>query len=491
MARFDTLRIRMAAVVAGVLLALAALALTAVPGLRGTGPVALALGLMTGGLVAAYLASRRATRILQELVDAVERVADGDLAHRLEVGPAPEHRQAATAFNRMVDRVATELAARAEAASAHSRGRAHARKTEAVGRLAGGVAHEFNNVLTAISGHAELLLERNRLGPDEEEVVEIKRATDRGASLTRQLLTFSLKHNAELRPTDLNATLRGLEPMLRRGTPDSIRIETRFCDETVFVMAELGRVEQAIMNMVLNATDAMPDGGELTIATALTADADRPVLLTLTDTGRGIPEDVLPNIFDPYYTTKGSGQGTGLGLATVHGIITGMGGRIDVDTRVGHGTTFRITLPRAAAPSTPETQPRHHTHRPDAGSVLVVEDQVAVRRFVVRTLTGRGFQVHEAETPVDALRLVEQGLAPDVVLTDIQMPEMDGPELARRIRQSRPATPILFMSGLGAEEIHWTEDERSAFLQKPFTSEVLTGALLDLLETSVEAEVTA
>ena len=382
---------------------------------------------------------------------------------------------------------------RAEAALEESEAQLlQAQKMEAIGRLAGGVAHDFNNLLTAIAGHAELLLDRSgRNAADREDLDQIQDATRRATRLTRQLLTFSRKQNSEPRPTSLNAGVRGIEPMLRRLIPPRIVLETQLCHDDPFVLVDHGRVEQVVMNLALNAADAMPDVGRLTITTRFDPlDADTPIRLTVADTGTGIPEELLPKIFDPFFTTKDPGKGTGLGLATAYGIVTSAGGRIDVATRQGSGTTFQIHLPAAEAPADQHADP-HGTAAPVAppaaggcGSVLVVDDQEPVRRFVARALCRSGFTVHEADGPDQALDLVAEGLQPDALLSDIQMPGLEGPQLAERIREHRPGIPVLFMSGLGADEIRWSSEDRSAFIQKPFTADDLAASLRLLLEQS-------
>ncbi|MCS6879829.1 MAG: GAF domain-containing protein [Oscillochloridaceae bacterium] len=370
-------------------------------------------------------------------------------------------------------------------------------KMEALGRLAGGIAHDFNNVLTVILGEVGLLLDDLPSDdPRRHGLEQILQSGGRAAALIRQLLAFSRRQVLQPELLNLNEVITGMEQMLRRLIGEDIMLTILLSHDLPPVLADRGQIEQVVMNLVINARDAMPQGGQLVIQTAsyyadvLTAPhaagtrLDRYALLTVTDTGTGIDPAVQPHIFEPFFTTKPRDKGTGLGLAMVHGIVQQSGGFIRFSSRVNHGTTFEIYLPAAteAAPDTPASAPRPDTLRVAGATVLLVEDDAAVRQLASQILRRAGFTVLEAGNGHRALQLADQHAASiDLLLTDIVMPEgLNGVQLADAIRARRPNIAVVYMSG-------YTDDARieaahgERFIQKPFTPEVLIGALNEVL----------
>ncbi|MBI4545657.1 MAG: PAS domain S-box protein [Gemmatimonadetes bacterium] len=372
-----------------------------------------------------------------------------------------------------------------------------AHKMEAVGRLAGGVAHDFNNLLTAIQGHAQLLIED--LAPDNPmaaDLQEIKNAADRAASLTRQLLAFSRKQLLQPRPLDLNATVSELEKMLRRLIGEDIQMQVRLAPQLGRVRADLGQVEQVIVNLVVNARDAMPDGGRITIETAnaelAREQAHRPemqpgryVMLAVTDTGHGMDRHTQSQIFEPFFTTKEHGRGSGLGLATVYGIVKQSGGYIWVYSEVDSGTTFKVYLPRIDEPAAVIERAPRAAAPGGSETILLAEDDEAVRRLARRILERRGYAVLEAASGPQALQVAEQHTGRIYLLiTDVVMPEMSGRELARRLAARDPEIRVLYMSGYTDDAIvrHGVLEAGIAFLQKPFTPELLAQTTRQVLD---------
>jgi len=374
-----------------------------------------------------------------------------------------------------------------------------AQRLEAVGRLAGGVAHDFNNILTAITGYAQLLLADFREhDPRRSDIEEILAAAQRATALTRQLLAFSRKQVLQPRVLDLNDVVRGLEKMLRRLIGEDVNLVFAPSDGLGAVRADPGQIEQVLLNLAVNARDAMPGGGRLTVETANVAlDAayahDHPgvapgayVLLAVTDTGTGMDAETRSHIFEPFFTTKELGKGTGLGLATVHGVVSQSGGHISVDSEPGRGTAFRIYLPRAeAAPEGAAAEPA----APRAGrgheTVLVVEDDRAVRDVVAATLVQRGYRVLQAPDGVTALKLAAGADGPiHILLTDVVMPGMQGRELAQALTRRHPGLRLLYMSGYTDDAVirNGVLEEGTPFLQKPFTPEALVLRLREVLD---------
>ncbi len=372
-----------------------------------------------------------------------------------------------------------------------------AQRMEAMGRLAGGVAHDFNNVLMAILGQCDLLQLRLPPGdPSQELIGEILKAADRGAALTRQLLAFSRKQVLEKKALDLNTLIAGLEKMLRRLLGEHIRVETFLTPTPAWVLADPGQLEQVILNLAVNARDAMPQGGRLRLETAVLDSEETPpgpakptVRLTICDTGCGMDAEIQNHLFEPFFTTKERGRGTGLGLATVYGIVQQSGGRITVSSRPGVGSTFTICLPGIEAPAAPEAAVRV-PHVPSAATqeaILVVEDDPGVRGVVCQVLEMFGYEVLGAGRGDEALALVGRHTGPiHLMITDVVMPEMSGPELATRLRAMRPDLKVLFISGYpeAFTDQQGGMDAQSAFLQKPFNPDVLIERVRRLLETA-------
>jgi CheY-like chemotaxis protein len=369
---------------------------------------------------------------------------------------------------------------------------------EGIGRLAGGIAHDFNNLLTAIQGHAQFLIEDLIADhPSRGDAEEIKRAADRAATLTRQLLAFSRRQVLQPQILDLNAIIRDMNKMLRRVIREDIALVTDLATGAWPVFADAGQIEQVLMNLVVNARDAMPDGGVLTVETRNVEvgegfmgsggviNAGRYVAIIVSDTGIGMDADTRSRIFEPFFTTKPEGQGTGLGLATVYGIIRQSGGNISVYSEPGRGTTFKSLLPRADEDAAPEPKPTPTEMAHGWESVLVVEDDPVVRSMTSKVLTDRGYSVLEAESGDEAIRLAREYDGPiDLVLTDIVMPRMSGRKLAESVRIMHPSARVLFMSGY--TESHVVRggliDPDAPFVEKPFSPEQLAGSVRSALD---------
>jgi PAS domain S-box-containing protein len=381
-----------------------------------------------------------------------------------------------------------------------------ARKMEAVGRLAGGVAHDFNNLLTIIKGYVEMAMQRCLDRPElHSDIRRIEDAADRAVTLVRQLLAFSRKQVLQPKILDLNAIVMNLDQLLRRLMSENIAMKTFVSKDVGAIKADPGQIEQVIMNLVVNARDALPDGGRILIETsnvdldsAYTRDHTvvRPgpyVLLAVTDTGIGMTADTAAHIFEPFYTTKESGRGTGLGLSTVYGIVKQSGGYIWVYSELGKGTTFKVYLPRVKdavqAPAAAETPAS--TTRKGHETILLVEDEPDVRELTQMVLTERGYRVIEALTPEDAERLAgNNGAEIHLLLTDVVMPGMSGRELAKRLTGRYPNLRVLYMSGYTYNVIaqDGTLEEGISFLQKPFTPQVLTQKVRESLDRPVPAK---
>jgi two-component system, cell cycle sensor histidine kinase and response regulator CckA len=376
-----------------------------------------------------------------------------------------------------------------------------AQKMESVGRLAGGVAHDFNNLLTVINGHGDLMLSRlNEGDPLRNSLVEIRKAGGRAADLTRQLLAFSRKQIVEPKPVDLNQVVAETRNMFERLAGEDIELVTLPAPRLGAVMADPGQLHQVLLNLVVNAKDAMPGGGRLTIQTAnLDLDQDFAaahseiapgpyVLLTVGDTGTGMDRETLEHLFEPFFTTKDVGKGTGLGLSTVYGIVRQCGGWIWVDSQPGLGSTFKIYLPRvelAPAPAAAAAPPPVPGSLRGAETVLVVEDQEDVRRLTVEILKNYGYRVLEAALGGDALLLAERHPGPiHLMLADVAMPRMTGTELAGRMEPLRPRMKVLYMSGYTDSAIvhHGVLEAGINFLQKPFNPDGLTRAIRQVLD---------
>jgi PAS domain S-box-containing protein len=354
-------------------------------------------------------------------------------------------------------------------------------KLESLGLLAGGVAHDFNNVLAVIGANAGFLAERVAPGSEDREIVEdIEAAVRRATSLTRQLLAFSRKEVIEPVVLDVNAAIGDTRKMLRRMMGEDIVIETSLEPELKSVKIDPGYFVQILMNLSVNARDAMPCGGTLSIATR---NIDREVQIELADTGAGMPADVKARVFEPFFTTKGIGKGTGLGLSVVHGIVQQAGGRIEIESEVGAGTTVRILLPTIDAPA---ERVNDVTIAASQGSekLVLVDDDVFVRRSTSRALRARGYTVFEAGDAHAALRLLESGRDIALLVTDVVMPGMDGRQLVEHARARRPSLQVLYMSGYTDDAMirHGLEHDQIPFIEKPFRNHALAGKVRTLLD---------
>ena len=380
-----------------------------------------------------------------------------------------------------------------------------AQKMEAVGRLAGGIAHDFNNLLTVIMGYSQVL--STELGPQHplrSKIEETQKASERAATLIRQLLTFSRKQSLDPKVLSLNQTVANLESLLRRLIGEDIRLVTKSDPTNGRLRADQAQLEQVLVNLVVNARDAMPKGGALTIETAQVELTRSPlyhldplspgsyVKLSVSDTGCGMDRQTQSHIFEPFFTTKEEGKGTGLGLSTVFGIVTQCGGGIDVVSRVGHGTRFDLYFPSVDA-DVLTTMPAQNQGQPKRGTetILVVEDDPSVRTLVRDELRKLGYRVVEAKNGVEACLLATQQTGSlDLLLTDVVMPGMGGRELAQHLSVIKPDLRILFISGYTDDVgiMGGQDEDLSSFLQKPFTPEVLAHAVRDLLDARSRAE---
>ena len=339
-------------------------------------------------------------------------------------------------------------------------------KMEAVGQLAGGVAHDFNNLMTAVMGYAALLqLEIPETDARRARVDAIASAADRAAELTRKLLAFSRRQVLALETLDLAGIIEGFEPILRRLLPENIAVSYRLCEGAV-ARVDRGELEQVVLNLALNARDAMRDGGRLTIRVcAIGADVE----LIVQDTGAGMNDETRQRIFEPFFTTKPVGEGSGLGLSTVDGIVAQLGGTIEVASEPGAGTTFTIRLPLAEAEPCETVCMQAHDAKPAGdGTVLLVEDEEIVRHVTTEMLRLCGYEVVPAANAEDALTLLAGGLRPDVLISDVVMTGIDGPTLVANARKLLPALPVLFVSGYPAEALG--DLSADVLLTKPFTT---------------------
>jgi PAS domain S-box-containing protein len=359
-----------------------------------------------------------------------------------------------------------------------------AQRMEAVGQLAGGVAHDFNNLLTVMMASADLLRSHHREGSEDHELAdEIRQAAESAAALTRQLLFFSRRQLAVPEAVRFDETVENAIALLRRTIGEDIELDVRLASRDAWVMIGHGTLQQVVTNLAVNARDAMPSGGRLLIQSARTPD-DSGVTLTVTDTGVGMPSDVAAHAFEPFFTTKGIGHGTGLGLATCHGIVRQAGGEITLESAPGIGTTVRIVLPRVPAPGAQDAGTE--TPLPGAGeTVLVVEDDSAVRRITQRALTDAGYHVVSARDAEEALEVIrEPGTRIDLLLSDVVLPGLGGRALSEAARKLRPDLRVLFASGYTDDVIlrrqllaHDVE-----VLQKPFTPRELTARVRAALD---------
>jgi two-component system cell cycle sensor histidine kinase/response regulator CckA len=446
-------------------------------------------GVMVPALVTAYGAEPErlsgALRAMRGFVD-------------LAVTPLVEPGEMTDAFRRMNEELEKRVAERTAELERSEEQLRHAQKMEAVGRLAGGIAHDFNNLLSVILSYGEMM--SAELPKDDElhdDLSEIRRAAHRAADLTRQLLAFSRQQVLAPRVVDLNQVVTGMDKMVVRLIGEDVEVRTVAAPDLAPVMVDPGQIEQVLMNLVVNARDAMPDGGMLTIETrnvvldeayAEQHDGVKPgahAMIAVTDTGVGMDKATLGRIFEPFFTTKGAGKGTGLGLSTAFGIVKQSGGHIWVYSEVGRGTTFKIYFPRATldarhtTSTLPAASPRGHE------TVLLVEDEEQVRTLVRAILVRHGYSVLVADAGPSAMKLAESYAEPiHLLLTDLVMPKMNGRELAERLAPRRPEMKVLFMSGYTDDTVvrHGVLDSGVAFLQKPITPDALARKVRDVLD---------
>jgi PAS domain S-box-containing protein len=376
----------------------------------------------------------------------------------------------------------------------------HSQKMEAIGRLAGGVAHDFNNLLTAIMGYGELI--QNRLSatdPVRKEVEEICKAADRAHGLTRQLLAFSRKQVLELKALNLNGVLGEMDKLLRRLIGEDVELATELAPDLALVKVDHGQIEQVLFNLAVNARDAMPNGGRLTIRTRnatvtekiTRGNASVPpgdyVALSVSDTGHGMSEYVQAHIFEPFFTTKEVGKGTGLGLSMVYGIIQQSSGFIMFESSPGRGTTFTIYLPRAVGDAASLVKKKPAEARGGSETILLVEDEEVVRKLAQRILADQGYTLLTASSGTEALELCERHLKPiNMMLTDIVMPQISGRALAQRLQATYPNMKVLYMSGYAEESLKAIGEaiDDKNFIQKPFTPTALARKVRDMLDRS-------
>jgi signal transduction histidine kinase/CheY-like chemotaxis protein len=460
--------------------------------------VGIVLALFAVSLPLAWRWSHGLTRPLTQLTTAAEAIAAGDLDRRVAVDRRDELGRLGAAFNDMADHVGESRRQLEETVAELRRTHdqfTHAQRLQAVGRLAGGVAHDFNNLLTIILGEADLALET--LAPNDPTrtaLAEIHAAARRATHLTSQLLAFSRKQLVAPTLFDLNALLRDTRSMLRRLIGEHLQIGVRTTDEPLPVLADHGQIEQVIVNLVVNARDAMPGGGRIHLETesvhldeayAGAREEVTPgdyVVLIVSDTGHGMSDEVKAHLFEPFFTTKEPGKGTGLGLAACYGIVKQRGGHLAVYSEEGVGTTVKIFLPRAEMALAAPAAQRLEVPR-GSETILLVEDEPAVREVASRMLGALGYRVVAAPDAEAALSQLTTGDALDLLITDVVLPRMSGRELAERAAALRPGLKVLFISGYTDDMAlqHRLIDSDAALLQKPFTAAGLGLRVRELL----------
>ena len=437
----------------------------------------------------------------------IERGAGGEILRYIDLFTFPLIDMASGKMKGVVESVRdiTQQKQAEEALRLSEENLRQSQKMEAVGRLAGGVAHDFNNILTAIIGYSELLQGKFAPGdPRLNDLEEIHQAAERAASLTRQLLAFSRKQIFAPKVLNLNNLILNLDKMLRRLLSEDIKLVTIPGENLGEVMADPGQIEQVIINLAVNARDATPRGGVITIETQnvfldaayaqkyVEVQPGDYVMLAVSDTGSGLDEASRARIFEPFFTTKELGQGTGLGLSTVHGIIKQSGGHITVYSEVGQGATFKVYLPRLRQPVQAEAAaPASCTLDRGTETILLVEDEDMVRQVARRILEMHGYTVLEAASGPDALLVSQKTQGPiHLMLTDVVMPGMSGGETAERLQAQRPELKVLFMSGHTENSIvhHGVLDPGVAFIQKPFRSDLLVHKVRQMLDQPLSAD---
>jgi two-component system cell cycle sensor histidine kinase/response regulator CckA len=466
-----------------------------------------------GRLLAASIAERDRTAVDAAIENAA--AGKGDTAS-FEVALAGEDNRAARFFVAAVEQdehdaeAAIIFAIETTDQRALQAQLAQAQKMDSVGQLAGGIAHDFNNVLSAIMMATDFLLNAHRpTDPSFQDIMQIKQNANRAASLVRQLLAFSRRQTMRPQVLDLGEVLNDLSMLLRRLIGEKVTLEVAHGRDLWPVKVDISQLEQVIVNLAVNARDAMPDGGKVSVRTAdvsagecarygqPTLQAADYVLIEVADSGTGIAPEIMDKIFEPFFTTKEVGKGTGLGLSTVYGIVKQMGGFIYADSGLGRGTTFRIFLPRHAAGVTaaPEETVAAPTLVPDAapakpavdltgrGTILLVEDEEGLRGLNARGLASRGYTVLEAANGVEAIRVLEEHNGEiDLVVSDVVMPEMDGPTLLKEMRKDNPDLKMIFVSGYAEEAFEKNlPGGQFTFLAKPFTLKQLVATVKDTM----------
>jgi signal transduction histidine kinase/ActR/RegA family two-component response regulator len=463
--------------------------------LVGVGLVAVLAG---GALI--FLVSDTVTRPLASLVDGVQALERGDFAYPLVASGHDELSKLTRAFDSMRGTLQKNESQREQLESQLRQ----AQKMDALGRLAGGVAHDFNNLLTVMRGHSELLLDKLQPGDAlYNNSEQIRKTADRAASLTRQMLAFSRMQLLQPKVLDLNELITEMGTLLRRLIREDIEFSLCLGDSLGRVKADPGQLEQVLLNLTVNASEAMPLGGRLTVETQnIIVDHDyaqrRPslepgayVVVNVSDTGHGMDAATKARIFEPFFTTKEPGKGTGLGLATVYGVVKQSGGFIWVESSPGSGTRFEVYLPRTFE----QVLPDHAATKPNPSvtsrkTVLVVEDEKEVRELACEFLQAAGYSVLTAEDGLEALETAERlGKSIHVVLTDIVMPKMRGPELARRLKTQLPSLKIVYMTGYLSQDAESSELLQDAlFLQKPFSRETIVAQVGQALKTTTSTK---
>ena len=416
------------------------------------------------------------------------RVADCDTRIRLEATPHGEGTDQGVLLTHVVF-----------PGNPQAREDPHAHKMEALGRLTSGVAHDFANLLTLISGYSEMLLSRmSALDSMRPELEEIRKAATRGAGMTAQILDYIRRQEEHPRTVNLNTLVADLEKLLRPIIGEHITLATALSPDLGDVKADPSQMTRVIMNLVLNARDAMPRGGRISVGTAnleLQPDparelpAGRYVMLTLSDTGQGMDADTLDHLFEPFFTTKGPGKGTGLGLSTVYAIVKQSGGDIRVRSEPGKGTTFTICLPRSeGSDETPELSAPTRAAAAGTETILLAEDEDSVRKLIKHVLTSRGYRVLDAVGGSEALRIFQHHSGPiHLLLTDVIMPGMSGRELAQKVLECSPGLKVIYMSGYTDDMLMSTGalGPGKSFLRKPLRADVLAGRVREVLDGPV------
>jgi signal transduction histidine kinase/ActR/RegA family two-component response regulator len=449
------------------------------------------------GATLVFVLSRTFTQPLETLVEGVRALEQGNYHYPLSPDSGDEVSEVTAAFARMRG----TLQKNDEQRQTLENQLRQAQKMEAVGRLAGGVAHDFNNLLTVIKGHSDLLeIKLGTMSPAQPSIAQVRKAADRATTLTRQLLAFSRMQVLQPRVLDLNSLITDVGKMLPMLIGEEIEYTFRAGDSLARVKADPSQIEQVLVNLAVNAHDAMPKGGKLTITTQnVVLDPayarshpptvpGRYVLLTVADTGAGMDAVTKAKIFEPFFTTKELGKGTGLGLATVYGVVKQSGGYIWVDSAPGQGTRFEIFLPQsAAAAQLPSEDEPSAKYSRGIGTVLLVEDEEAVRELAGEFLRSSGYHVIVGKDGLDALEKAErEALAIDVLVTDVKMPRMRGTELAQRLKRAQPRIKIVYMSGYLEHDSDEDFVTNSAHLQKPFSRETLLKKMREALGREAE-----